>query len=487
MSEKSVTSTETPQRVFECPGTPLCQQRCRALGRLGFEDAANLGEPGECQTPKYLTLDPDGRSRISGLDGELAANIAQGLADYLHEYHVEEGPERAIRLEIKAGFQAVQDARDKLYREMLITIKDGGLAPEEISYYQAQVEKAEKSLQELAGKYEACDVTLGRAAFDHQCLVERGIIFTEDMVAHIERLINNVVIGQPTMLQGDKGIAKTQAVKYISRLIAPGEQPLIDSIHGDTMAYTFTGKQVQDSKTGRVVHKDSKIAIAAREGRPVLLDEVNFGDTSVLAALHDVLLLKPGDTLPTENGDIVIQPGFIVCMTANEGDRYQNRVDLDAAFKDRVDVIHFKYPDWSRKPHTDDMPETLRLAFAAAVDKEGTLAANIDVVDMTHLARLAHISQQLYTQRAQNVQAVLKGINLPETDTVSTMLDDRPVMSSCISPRDMINSILRSANGSLMNVTITTEIEALLGKLDKDGEDYNYRVLTTLYGKANRS
>ena len=148
--------------------------------------------------------------------------------------------------------------------------------------------------------------------------------------------------------------------------------------------------------------------------------------------------------------DIEIQPGFMVCMTANEGDRYQNRVDMDAAFKDRLDVISFMYPDQSKRPHTDNMPETIRLAFAAAVDNEGTLSANVAIKDLMDLARMAHVSQQLYTQRAQNVRAILSGIDLPNNNTVSSMLDDRPVMTNCISPRDMINSILLAARGNLV-------------------------------------
>ena len=126
-----------------------------------------------------------------------------------------------------------------------------------------------------------------------------------------------------------------------------------------------------------------------------------------------MLLLKPGDKLSTENGDIEIQPGFMVCMTANEGDRYQNRVDLDAAFKDRFDVISFMYPDQSKRPHTDNMPETIRLAFAAAVDNKGTLSANVDIEDLMDLARMAHVSQQLYTQlfRSATKADLFRGLN----------------------------------------------------------------------------
>mgnify|MGYP001644022272 FL=1 len=246
-------SKSAKEDSYVCPGAARCGQICRGLGRQGWKMAANLGEPGKCQTPQYLTLDDNGKRRIPGLDGELPDRLAQGLADYLHEYYAEEGPERSARLEIKTGFQAVQAARNELYQNMLAAIKDGGLAPEEINFYQDQIEKAKQNLQEITGKYELEDAMLGRAAFDRQCLDEYGVIFTDDMLAHVERLINNAAIGRPSMLQGDKGIAKTQVVKYISQLIAPNKPPLIDSVHGDTMAHTFTGKQNQDEATGRVV------------------------------------------------------------------------------------------------------------------------------------------------------------------------------------------------------------------------------------------
>ena len=117
---------------YVCPGTARCAQICRGLGRQGWKTVADLGEPGKCQTPQYLTLDGNGKSQILGLDGELPDRLAQGLADYLHEYHTEEGPERSARLEIKTGFQAVQAARNELYQNMLAAIKDGGLSPKEI-------------------------------------------------------------------------------------------------------------------------------------------------------------------------------------------------------------------------------------------------------------------------------------------------------------------------------------------------------------------
>ncbi|MDO4773901.1 MAG: AAA family ATPase [Candidatus Saccharibacteria bacterium] len=447
----------------------------------------NLGEAGKCEAPRYLTLDEHGKSRFDGLDGELAGRLAQGLGDYLKEYHVENKAERLVFAEIKSGFEVVQAARDELYKNALLAIKDGGPAPEEIKFYQEQIKWAQDELTKITERYSAEETLLGRAAFDKQCLESRGIIFTDSMLANTERLINNVIEGRPTMLQGDKGIAKTQIVKYLSRLVAPDKEPLIISVDGDTMAHAFTGRYTQDEETGRVMLEDSKLITAAREGRPLLIDEVNFGDTSVMATLHDILLKKPGDTIITETGEVVkIQPGFIICMTANEGDRYQNRIDLDSAFKDRLDVIHFDYPDTSTKPHIDDMPETLRLAFAAAVDTDGELSKYVEIDDLMKLARLAHVSQQLYTQPAQNVTAVMSSIHVPSQNALTGLIDERPVMSNCISPRDMIGTILRVASGRLIDVTLLGEIDMLLGKLDKDGENYNRNVLMALYGKMGK-
>lgn len=474
---------------YECAGTSLCGRLCKGLGRAGLSTnmAPNMGVSGECEVPSLLKRTPNGM-HVDGLDGELPDKLATRLADYLSEY-AEKAGERERIGEVKQLYQAVHDARDTLYRQVLSASRDGGLAPEEMAYYQDQVAMAQKALETGAKSIDIMAVFMGRAAYDHECMEKTGIILTDSMVQAVEKMIGNVSMGKPALLTGDKGIAKTSAVKYISRLIAPDKEPIIISGHGDMMAHELMGKQGQNKETGQIEHQDGRIIQAAREGRPVLVDEVNVADQSVMMRLQDVLLLKPGDSFDLqENGQeqVVIQPGFAIFMTANEGDRYLGRRELDTAFRDRMDIITFGYPDPSKKPLNDDMSETLRLAFAAAVDSDGRLSDHVEIVDLMYLARLSHVSQQLYAQPATNVNLEGKNIAGMNQGAVTGLLDAEPVMSDCITPRTMIDVITRAARGNLPGVTLPAMTEKALRALDANGGSANRKIVTRLVAKHKK-
>ena len=465
-----------------CAGNTLCSQRCRALGRAGLPPdlALNLGKAGECEVPSLLTKTETG-VRIDGLDGELADAIATGLAEYLTQ-HADQAGERQNIAEVKALYQSVHAARDTLYAQVLLAAKDGGMSPEELAYYQDAVANAQKQLERESKDKSTNELFLGRAAYDRECLETTGVIFTDSMVEAIEKMVVNTSLGKPTLLSGDKGIAKTQAVKYISQLIAPDKATLMVSGHGDIMSHELVGKYTQDPETGKIVFQPGPVTKGAHDGRPVLLHEVNIGDQSVVMRMQDMLLLEPGKVFALqENGleDILIQSGFVVFMTANEGERYMGREQLDTAFRDRTDKISFTYPDASKKPLSDTMPETLRLAFAAAVDTNGRLSDRIDIADLTYLARLAHVSQQLYTQPSRNVN--LEGKKVPDGGTVTRMLDDEPILSDCITPRKMIDVILR-AQRNLPGVELLKLIREKLGELDITG-NHNKNTVTQLVAK----
>ncbi len=452
--------------------------------------APNMGVSGECEVPSLLKRTPNGM-HVDGLDGELPDKLATRLADYLSEY-AEKAGERERIGKVKQLYQAIHDARDTLYQQVLLASRDDGLAPEEMVYYQEQVAAAQKALETATRSNNDRDkfvTLLGRAAYDHECMEKTGIILTDSMVQVIEKMIGNVSTSNPALLTGPKGVSKTSAVKCVSRLIAPDKEPIIISGHGDMMAHELMGKQGQNKETGLVEHQDGRIVQAAREGRPVLIDEVNLAEQSVMMRLQDVLLLEPGDSFDLqENGQeqVVIQPGFAIFMTANEGDRYLGRRELDTAFRDRMDIITFGYPDPSKKPLNDDMSETLRLAFAAAVDNDGRLSDHVDIADLMYLARLSHVSQQLYAQPATNVNLEGKNIAGMNQGAVTGLLDAEPVMSDCITPRTMIDVITRAARGNLPGVTLPAMTEKALRALDANGGSANRKIVTRLVAKHKK-
>ncbi len=434
--------------------------------------------------PDFLTQG-DTKVVVRGLEGnKLAEKLAEGLVDTIDSFN-DEAHERHQILTAKAGYKKIFDAHGLLYSEQLAAIRSGRIfTPEELEYYKEQIVAAEQELGALAQNYDPNELLLAQAAFDRDTMDEYGIVFTREMQATIEHLIECVTIGKPALLVGDKGISKTGAAKYVSRLVAPGKLPLIISGHADLMSHELTGNMAQDEsyQDGVRLHfKYGKTTQGAGEGRPVLFDEVNFSEQGVMARLNDVMLLRPGDRFDLqENGgrEITIQPGFTLMMTANVGDRYLGRNQLDAAFRDRADIIKIGYPDASTEPLKSDRASTWRLALAAAVDTNGRLSPYIDLADLRYLVDLAHVSQQLYSQPAKSLR------NIKNTATTATsVIDSQPVMSECITPRTMMEVIARCRKGNLRGGTLENMIQRLLDSLDDTGA-VNKKILTMNVAKV---
>ncbi len=107
---------------------------------------------------------------------------------------------------------------------------------------------------------------------------------------------------------------------------------------------------------------------AMREGRPVIIDEMNAIPHHALIILNDYLLKKPGDwvTPPIAGAEsFQVQEGFTVIATGNykpeDGKMYVGRQPIDAAFLSRWGLISYDYLPMSRELEAPGMPpERLR-------------------------------------------------------------------------------------------------------------------------------
>lgn len=85
---------------------------------------------------------------------------------------------------------------------------------------------------------------------------------------------------------------------------------------------------------------------ALKEGKPLIIDEIDQIPQEVLARINDILTRKVGDkVIIQENGEeeIEIAPGFLVVATGNiKSDKY-DREKLDAAFASRFTTIDHQY------------------------------------------------------------------------------------------------------------------------------------------------
>ena len=270
------------------------------------------------------------------------------------------------------------------------------------------------------------------------------------MLETVTELCANAASGKSSLLIGDKGVAKTQAAKFVSGLFAPDSKPRFISGDGSMMKDEFMGKMTLTEQNGATVTTFQRgiLTDCMEAGVPLVIDEINLIDPAIAMRLQDILLRKPGDivTIQEDSGEsITVKPGFCVMATANEAsNRYQSRAALDPAFRDRFDVIPIEYPDGDTPIlNANDRPASLaRLAYAFAVSRHGIASKRIAARDALWLSSVAHASQQLYTKAAKDVQTGLLG------KTTGSVIDDsEPRLNDCITPRKMVDILQTIGNG----------------------------------------
>lgn len=474
---------------LECAGSNACRQYCEALRSQSV--AVELDEVG-CNVPAMFSVEKDGISfepkttHESGVkDTELVDKLGGALCSVLIE-RMQGDPEFSTVSEIAAGYNETFSARLNVWRNMIGATRGGRqFTDAELYFYQDRFAQADARVHELASEASPEAVMRAQAASDHITLAEHGLLFDDQMVKIVDRLVGNLMDSKPTLLVGDKGIAKTQAAKFVASLWDQGREPVIISGHGDMMSNELIGQMEQDKETRVFAFKEGKLVQAMREGRPVILDEVNISDQPVIMRLQDILLRRPGQkVMIQENGGdtIEIQPGFVVFATANEASaRYQHRNVLDPAFRDRYDVLQVQYPDSETRNPIAEIPRSLmRLALAAAVDEQGALSRHIDAAEVERFVRLAHVTQHLYSVPARNARIA----NLNTGQATSAFLDDEPVMTDCITPRALADTIQRCSTGNKPGMTLEREMERIIVGLDQAGANHNQtyarRALTLL-------
>ncbi len=111
---------------------------------------------------------------------------------------------------------------------------------------------------------------------------------------------------------------------------------------------------------------------ALKEGRPIILDEIDAIPKSILFRLNDLLVRKPGQKIKIqENGgeEFEIPKGFCILATANiKGEKYAGRTDLDATFLSRF---------WSAEYNYLPVDETSKIIKAYLIDRRGNIPMNL--------------------------------------------------------------------------------------------------------------
>ena len=153
--------------------------------------------------------------------------------------------------------------------------------------------------------------------------------------------------GDGMFLSGPTGSGKTSLVTQVAgRLNWPVHSV---TCHGRMELQALVGQFVIDQ--GETVFVHGPLAVAARDGHILILNESDLMDPAELAGLNDILEGQPL-VIPEHGGEVIKpHPQFRVFATGNStgaGDGsglYQGILRQNLAFMDRFRVVHVGYPE----------------------------------------------------------------------------------------------------------------------------------------------
>ena len=297
-----------------------------------------------------------------------------------------------------------------------------------------------------------------------------GLLLTNQMRGIIAEALPALTRGEPVLLVGETGGAKTALAEHLARHVL-GREPELVSGYGDITSAQLIGTHELRAEHGATVSAfvPGPLLRAMIEGRPVILDEINAMPAEFLKRLNRILQLRPGNTLGVQEDagrEITIARGFAILATANEQTphRYRGLDRLSAELVNRFGANGYRvrYPD-SENAYEEFPAENALLALASVVDERAALPDGLTIDQVVRVARAAFISQQVF--------AGSHGAGF--TDYVSTEreIDGRPGLDEAVlAPRTLV-AVLQKVAGGAGSVTLdralTRFVESVMHREDR--------------------
>ncbi|GAB2553991.1 AAA family ATPase [Leucobacter ruminantium] len=285
-----------------------------------------------------------------------------------------------------------------------------------------------------------------------------GLLLTEQMREIIAEALPAILRGDPVLLVGETGGAKTALAEHLARR-GIGREPELVSGYGDITSAQLIGTHELRSEGGATVSAfvPGPLLRAMTEGRPVILDEINAMPPEFLKRLNRILQLRPGDEMGVQEDAgrrVRIAPGFAIIATANEQTphRYRGLDRLSAELVNRFGANGYRvrYPD-SGLAYEQFPVENGLLAAAAVVDSRGALPFGLTADELIRVARAAFISQQVFAGE--------HGGGFGDYVSTEREIDGRPGLEEAVlAPRTLV-AILQKVAGSAGGVTLERALE----------------------------
>jgi len=308
--------------------------------------------------------------------------------------------------------------------------------------------------------------------------LDKGLLLTDQMKEIIGESLPALMRGEPTLLVGETGGAKSALAKYLARHLTQNVLQRDDgntfefvSGSGNVTAHQIIGKNELREVNGATITEfiPGPLIRAMEAGVPFILDEVDAVPADELKRFNDIMLLRPGDSFKIQEDSgrsVTIQEGFCIIVTANEkSKRYKGIDDLSTEFRSRfaANSYRVRYAD-DNVAYGNNPVENERLAFAAICDQRGALPPDVDPDGFDNFVRAAFVSQQLFTGKHGEVFDQ----NVP--NALARSVDKTPgLKENVLAPRAMVD-ILRKVAGSNGELGFSQACSRYLDSI-KDPED----------------
>ncbi len=266
-------------------------------------------------------------------------------------------------------------------------------------------------------------------------LMKGGFVKTASVRNEIMQILIHLHLGIPVFLRGHLGVGKTELALHVCReylkaepeFISGSEEATKYDIYGKTQIGTADEqerlrefeKRISDyrgmnpdagEKDIREAERRYYEAIVVRaqagsffqfgplvramkEGKPLIIDEMDGIPHSILMRINHALTRRAGDRVRIQEAggeEMTVRPGFCVIATGNVKSARYRREELDAAFLSRWWSVDIKYPPQN---------EMYEILSAALIDRRGNmqLKSASDMEDLKRLTEAAAEIQRIFT------------------------------------------------------------------------------------------
>lgn len=184
---------------------------------------------------------------------------------------------------------------------------------------------------------------------------------------------------------------------------------------------------------------EREILIAVKEGRPVIVDELNTIAMQNLIALNDILQRHAGNTAYiTGVGPVLIKPGFGFIGTGNLSSQmvnYEGTNELNPAFKSRFVTIEYNYVPQKtigslENQEFPERNELFRVIIARLADENGNIHlpnSKRTIEELFRFSQLCRVTQNVFMGKWKDDEAQ-KDCGMDELELRESVLSIRNIL-----------------------------------------------------------